>query len=110
MQRVARGAYQHGRTDLLHGSEALQGIHAATRDSERANAFGSFISRPEADKRAKTKGQKDDIVTIDACCLIDSCPAIRPPVPTFMGIQDLQGSPRGSRGLVQAYILALGVG
>src|SRR2546430_15028679 len=105
MQSVAGRAFQHGRLNFLYYFQTLQAIHTATRNGEGAKAFGSLIGRPETNKRAKTKGQKDDIITSNTCCLVDTCPTICPPVPAFQRIQDLQRSSGGSRCLVQTYVL-----
>src|SRR6266516_3412848 len=100
MQRIAWCAYQNGRSNFLHGPQALHRIHTTARNSERTKAFGSFIGRPETNKGAKTKGQKDNIITSYTCRLIDTCPAIGPPVPAFQRIQDLHRSPSCSGSLV----------
>src|SRR6266699_4226126 len=106
MHRVAWRTYQDGCDNLLHCPQTLHAIHASTWNRERAKAFGSFISRPEANKWAKTKSQKDDIVTSDTSRPVDTCPAFGPPVPAFLRIQNLHGPSGGSRSLVQTYIVA----
>src|SRR5215470_16276501 len=92
MQRVAWCAYQNGRSNFLHSPQALHGIHPPARNSECPKALGPFIGRPETNKWTKAKGQKDDIVTGYARSLVDTCPAIGPPIPAFLRIQYLHGS------------------
>src|SRR6266571_1354552 len=110
MQGIARCAHQHSCINFLNCSQTLQAIHSPARNGERTEALGPLIGRPETNKRAKTKGQKDDISTSNTCCLIDAHPTICPPVPAFLRVQDLQRSSGGSRGLVQTYVLVQWVG
>src|SRR6266536_3439775 len=73
MQGITRCAHQHSRIDFLYCSQTLQAIHATTRNGESTEAFGSLIGRPETNKRAKTKGQKDDIITSNTWSATNSC-------------------------------------
>src|SRR5947209_12402569 len=99
MQGIAGSADEHRCSNFLHGSQALEGIHSASRDGERAKSLGSFVGRPEADEGTKAKGEKNNIIGTDTCRSIDAGPTIRPPIPTFLGIEDFQGAAGGAGGL-----------
>src|SRR5438876_11003270 len=110
MQGIARCAHQHSCINFLNCSQTLQAIHPPARNGESTEAFGSLIGRPETNKRAKTKGQKDDIITSNTCCLVDAHPTFCPPVPAFLRIKNLQRSSSGSRCLMQTNIFVERVG
>src|SRR5258706_8801510 len=107
-QGVAGRADQHGGPDFLHGAQPLQRVHAATRNGERTNTFGSLVSGPEADKGAEAKGQEKNIVASDSGRTIDCCPASGPPVPALLRIQYLQGLPGRAGGLMEADVITQG--
>src|SRR5437868_14049902 len=82
-QGIAGRADEHGGPDFLDGAQALQRVHAATRNCERTDMFGSLVSGPEADKGSETKGQENNVFGSNSSRAIDRRPAIGPPVPAF---------------------------
>src|SRR6266567_4475714 len=105
-QRVAGGTHQNCGSNLLDRSQALQRVHASTRNGERTLSLSPFISGPETNEWTKPEGQKDNIIPAHARCAVDAGPAIGPPIPAFLRIEYFQGTARGARSLVKANILA----
>src|SRR5579875_461097 len=109
-QGVTWRADKHRRAYLLHGTQALQRIHAPPWHSQRAEQLRAFVGRPEADERAEAEGQEHNVILAHPRRAVDTCPALRPPVPAFLRIEDLQRAASGPRCLMETHICAQWIG
>ncbi len=107
-QGIGGRAAHHGRSEIAHHVQALDGIPSAAGDHHRADSICAFDRSPEPDERAKREWQEHAVCGSHLRTFQNVSPAIAPPIPTLGSVQHAQRSAGGARGLVYACVSVQG--
>jgi hypothetical protein len=101
-QRVTGGAKHSGSAERADGVEPRKGTHAAGGGGERAALGDRVEGAPEANERAKGKGEHHAVAGRDLSGVEHELPAVEPPLPVVVRVEYDERTATGARGAVVA--------
>src|SRR5437016_7633627 len=104
-QRVGRCAYKDCGFAIEERTQPLLGRLAATGDDHCAHTLSRFEGCPEPDEWSERERDVDPVGLPNACARENLFPTAQPPVPTFFRVEPENRFARGTRCLMNAYVL-----